>query len=257
MGGKAKAQKQPSAAAPMRRPDFQAVVKSWAGAKDVFFPLRLTKRSQDIKRIEEVLQPLMPLAELRLALGLVLLSGVLLFLIALSTTLVSLQLANFASDALTQVTGVAQQGLTLANLAPVAAFQFVLYVPLNLAITLIYEGLAFGIIRLTGGKGTFAQQLYLSSVAGLSMSFASVLSLFAPLPCIQVVAGIALVLLTLYILLFVIPKAYTLVHGIGFNHAFAITIILTILKLVALALITNVLAVAMGFPAPISYPGGY
>ncbi len=229
---------------------------TWAGAKDVFYLLRMGKRAEGIKSIDDALKPLLPLADLRLAISVIIISGILTAFLALVTTYESMQLANFAADALTQVTGIGQESLTWSNLLPIALFQFLLYVPINLVVTLAYEGLAFGILKVTGGKGTFPQHLYMASVVGLSMAFASVLSLFAPLPCLQIVAGIALIIVTLYLLLYVEPKAYMMVHDVSFWHAVAVTVILTIPKLIALAFITNALAMLMGFPAPINYPGG-
>ncbi len=260
MGGNQKRTGEPKPAKEGKAPPGKDLIgdarATWAGSKDVFYLLRMGKRAEGIKSIDDVLRPLLPLADLRLAIVIIVISGVLTAFLALVTTYESMQLANFAADALTQVTGIGQESLSWANLVPIAVFQLLLYVPINLAVTLAYEGLAFGILKVTGGKGTFPQHLYMASVVGLSMAFASALSLFAPLPCLQIVAGIALVIVTLYLLLYVEPKAYMLVHEVSFWHALAVTIILTIPKLVALAFITNALALLMGFPAPINYPGG-
>src|SRR5512143_924293 len=229
---------------------------SWTGAKDVFYLLRMGERAKRFKSMDEVLRPLLPLSDLRLAIALILISGLVITFLAFVTTYESMELANFAADALTQVTGIGQESLTWANLAPIAVFQLLLYVPINLVVTLVYDALAFGILKATGGKGAFPQHMYLASVVGLSMAFASALSLFAPLPCLQIVAGAALAVVTLYLLLYAEPKAYMIVHDVTFWHALAVTILLTIPKLVALAFITNALAIIMGFPAPINYPGG-
>ncbi len=247
-----KAEKAPSPAAPKKRSPLD---ESWEAAKNVFYFLRLTESSRKYKSLDEVLSPLVPLADLRLAVGLILLSGALMTLIALVTTFLSMQLANFASDTLTQVTGIPQESLTLANLVPIAAYQLILYFPINLAVTVAYEALAFGIIKLSGGEGTFTQQLYMASVTGLAMSFATLLSLAAPLPCLQIVAGLALVAITFYVLFYVNPKVYVIVHRIGFGHALLVTVVLTIPKLIVLAFASNYLALAMGFPAPVIFGG--
>lgn len=246
-----------SGTAPPRRSGFRAMRESWQGAKDMFYPLRLTKKSRQIKSIDEVLRPLLRLSDMRLALALVLLAGLITALLAFATTYESLQLANFQSEALSQVTGIAGTALTFADLGPVALFQFLLYVPVGFVAAVAGEALAFGTIKATGGKGTFTQQLYMASVAGLALSFASVLSLFGPLTCLfQFASGLALAALSVYILFYVIPKAYVLVHDIGFGHALAVSLVLTLVRLAALVIVTNSLAVMMGFPPPIDFSAG-
>lgn len=235
---------------------FESFQKSWAAAKDVYYFTRIWKSSKQYKNIDDVLKPLLPLADMNLALVLLILSGVILTFFAFLTTYESAQLANFASDTFTQVTGMAQTKLTLDSIMPIAVFQFALYIPFNLILILGYEALAYWIFKITGGKGTFTQQLYMSSVVTLSLSLASVLSLLTPIACLQIVGAIALVILTLYISLYVNPKAYSIVHNISFNHSLAVALVLDIIKIFALALAMNTIAMAVGLPAPITIPSG-
>ncbi len=259
MGGK-KSQKQPSPitkAAPEGKPPVgPAIWESWDAAQNVFYFLRFTKSSRRYKSLDEVLAPILRLSDMRLAITLLILSGAVLSVIALATTFLSMQLANFASDALTQVSGIPQESITLANLGPIVAYQLILYFPVNLIVAIAYEAVAYAIFRSSGGEGTFTQQLYMASVTGLSLALATLLSLASPLPCFQLVAGVALVAATVYILLYVNPKMYVIVHRIGFAHALLVSVLLTIPKLIVLALASDYLAVAMGFPAPVIFPGG-
>ncbi len=255
MGGKRRAEAAPSPAA-----DGKALksplAESWGGAANVFYFLRMTESAKKCKGLDAALSPLLPLADLRLAVSLILLSGAMLAVIAFATTFISMQLANFATDMFSQVTGIPTQSLTPANLVPIAIYQLIMYLPLNILITVAYEALAFGLIRISGGSGTFTQQLYMTSVSGLAMSMITLLSLAAPLPCLGILAGIALIIATLYVLFYVNPKIYVMVHRIGFGHALLITIVLTVPKLLVLAFASNYLAIAMGFPAPVLFPGG-
>src|SRR5262249_25012464 len=117
-------------------PAFLASVNA---AKDVFYFLRLGESSKKVKNADSVLRPLLPLANINLALLLLLLSGVIITVLSFLTTYESRNLANFASDTLTEATGVPQAKITMGMLVPVAAFQFLLYVPINLVTTVVYE----------------------------------------------------------------------------------------------------------------------
>src|SRR5262245_45130951 len=91
MGGK----KQKPAEPKSEKTYIAKVQESWEAAKSFF----------DRKRIVSTFEGILPLAEPRLSLGLLLLSSVIVTLISFGATLESMQLANFTSDTLGTVSG--------------------------------------------------------------------------------------------------------------------------------------------------------
>jgi hypothetical protein len=190
------------------------------------------------------------------AYAILLLSGIITFFLAFATSLESVYLVNYASDMISDVSGIPQPRLDLDSLVPVVVFQLILYLPVSIAATIISEALSFGIIKATGGAGKFMTQLYVASVIALSVSFGGVLSLFILLPCLQIIAGLGLLAVTLYFMLYVSARAYSAIHGISMLHAGIVVILLAIPRLAVLAFMTNWLAALMGLPAPIVLPEG-
>ena len=227
---------------------LESIKKTWERAKKLF----------DYKKIDEGIADIAQGGDFSLALWILLLAGFISLVIAFATEIEAFYIGNFTAETVSQISGIAPVKLTVDSLVPLGIFQFVLSVPMNIILTIVFELLAFGIIKATGGEGKFKDQMYAASVITLSLAFATVLGLFNPrasLLCIQLVASGALIVLSIYFTFFVTVKAYSIIHKITFIHALIIAVLVTIPKIVALTLLTNGVAVALGLPPPITIPG--
>ena len=219
---------------------------SYTAARELFHP----------ERVEKAVKNAIPEADLNLSLALFILSGLIIFVMALLTSIESVYLANFASELISEVSGVPQPRLELESLAPVVAYQFTVYLILGTAVALAAEGIVFGIFSLSGGKGKFEEQLFVSSIIALAFSFTSVLSLFMPLfPPVNVVAGAAIIAVTAYFAFYVTLKAYSVVHGISYTHALVVVLIIGLARLAVLYFLMGNLAAFFGLSNPTELAG--
>ncbi len=183
----------------------------------------------------------------RISLAVVLLAGIIIFAISLLTTMESIEVANFASDTMSELSGTIQPKLDYSVLLPVSAYQFLLYIIVGTLIFYAHEGIAFAIARLTGGRGTLGAQLYAASVAWLAVSFSLAASLLVPLPCLVFAALLSLALVSLvYLMVYSYARLYSEVHGISFMHSLAIVLLLIVPTLAVWALATNFVADLLG-----------
>jgi hypothetical protein len=227
-------------------PLLQKIIFCYKSAKDFYDPQKVT----------QTIKAAVAEADFNGAYAVLVIAGMITFCLALLTSLESVYLVNYSSDLVTQMSGIPQPRLDLSSIIPVVVYQILLYVPASIAVTLLHEGIAFVLIRLTGGKGKFRTQLFLASTVGLALSFSGVLSLFIPLPCLQIVAGIGIFLISVYFMFYVSGKAYMEIHGISALHAGLLLVLLSIARLGVQAILTNVLAIALGLPPPIGLPEG-
>jgi hypothetical protein len=131
---------------------------------------------------------------------------------------------------------------------------FIIFVPIGILVPLCLEMIAFYAFRVMGGKARLAEQLYLSSIVALAMSFASGLNIFAPVPILQIIGGMCLIAANIYLSLFVWGKAYSIAHRIHFAPAFVMALINAILKLVIMFLSVNAVAALLGLPPQMVLP---
>ncbi|HSB47585.1 MAG TPA: hypothetical protein VLD37_06235 [Candidatus Bilamarchaeum sp.] len=224
--------------------------------QDLAFCYNSAKEFYDPSKVAATIAAAAKKADRNVALAVFVLAGTVTFLLAFLTSLESVYLVNYSSDLVSQMSGIPQPRLELESLIPVAIYQILLYVPASIVVALLHEAITFGIFRATGGRGKFWTQVFLASIIGLSISFSGVLSFFVPLPCLQIVAGIGIFVLTLYFMFYVTGKAYMEIHGISALHAGVVILFLAIARLAVLAVLTNALAVLMGLPTPINLPEG-
>lgn len=241
MGGKKT--KPPVLAMP---PLLRKTISCYMSAKALYEPGKLA----------ETLGAMAGAADIRAAYAALALSGLVTLLLAFLTSLESVYLVNYSSDLVSEFSGIPQPRLELDSLVPVVAYQALLYLPFSIAIAVAHEALAFLIMKATGGKGSFSGQLYMAAVIALAISFSGVLSLFIPLPCLQVVAGFGILAINLYFLLYVSARAYSAVHGISVMHSLGVILLLVIPRFAILAFFTNWLAVLLGLSPPINMPEG-
>ncbi|MDD5171436.1 MAG: hypothetical protein PHF60_00170 [Candidatus ainarchaeum sp.] len=208
--------------------------RSWESAKNLFYH----------DKVASTLDGALKRADARHTAYIFALAALMTFIISVIATLESLEITKYTVDILEEISGTTLQ-TDFGNLGALIVFQYTT-VPITLVFIAIHELLVYRIARLTGGKGTFGQQFYLSSLVSLAMAFLSALYLFMALPCIGILALLGLVIGSAYLVLYVSPKAYARVHGISYVHAFAINIVLLILRMAALYFISNAMAGLLG-----------
>ena len=217
----------------------------WQSVKDLFY----------YNRVGPALAKELPNAGLRLGVYVFLAAGLVSAILTIAITAFSMHMAAFEYSMISEVSDIGEAEVQWGGLLPVALFQFLFLVPFGLVFSLVYEGVVYKAMRLSGGKGTFAQQYYLSSLVALSMAISSVLGLFGPVPCLRLPAALALLLLVLYFVFFVNVRAYQVVHDVSFLHPFAIVLLLAIPRLLVVMFIVNAAAPFFSLPEFISYSG--
>jgi hypothetical protein len=202
--------------------NYPALKASWDSAKKLF----------DYKSVDFTLKEALPHANLCFAMGTFLLAGLLIFVLAAISMVESIHIANFASETLSDITTTQQPKLSFDIVPVVMVYQFLLYVVIGTVINLLLDGIAYGSIRVTGGKGTLHQQLHLSSLVWLSVAMSTVVSLIAPLPCLGFVAFISMIFITIiYLMVYITGKAYSIAHQIPVWHGLIIAGVLIIPRL--------------------------
>lgn len=226
-------------------PALEKLSLCYAVAKDLFYP----------DRVKKGLERLVPASERGLAIGIFLLSGLIVFAMSFLTSLESIYLANYASELISEVKGIPMPSLELSSLLPVVAYQFIIYVVLALALALIFEGISFGLFRISGGRGKFREQLFLASIISLAFSFTTALSLLMPIPLLNVVSSLAIIVATGYLVFYVTTKAYTIVHDVSFMHALVVLVISGLPRIAVTIFAMQALAAALGLASPTDIQG--
>ncbi|MDD5340514.1 MAG: hypothetical protein PHV13_04680 [Candidatus ainarchaeum sp.] len=201
---------------------------AWGAAKSLF----------DYRKVDETLKQRLPGADLRSAVVIFVAAMLLGAVLSLIIYIESLYFAAFSYKTLAELAG--------STVEPQPDFstlgQFALFLALSSAIVflacLFQDGIAYYALRLTGGKGTFTRQYYLSSLVALSMAISSAIMIFGVVPCAGALAFFAYVAMTLYLMFWVRCRAYAMVHGLSGLHVFVI-VFLSCIPTVALLLAAN------------------
>ncbi|MBD3209875.1 hypothetical protein GF318_00665 [Candidatus Micrarchaeota archaeon] len=207
------------------------------------------------QQIEDTMKKELPYSNLQLALVVAGVSVLVSSLVYIVMMVETLHMVNYLSDLAAQEIVNSPPVLTMENITSFALFQLFFNAPLFLAVFLIFEALAFGAFKISGGKGTFEQQIYLSSLVLFAMNISTVLGLALPLPCLNLLSVPALLILTLYFILFVNVKAYGLVHDVSFLHGLTVLILLGIPRLWVLVVVPEMAAGLFGLPNGIDFGG--
>ena len=224
---------------------FSPFVKSWNSAKSLFAP-----------KLDDALKEALILANLKLALKIFVFAALIATFISVLTLLESMYLTNFTTDTLAQVTGTIIPKITIAEFWPVAMLQIIINLPLALAVSFFCECVAYSIAKATGGTGTFARQFHLAAIISLSLTMVGLLVLLMPVPCIQILAWVAMIIGMIYLWVYVTGKSYSLVHGISFPHALVIAIVIVIIRSIVTILMMNFIAGLMNLPPIVNFGGG-
>ena len=211
--------------------------------------LKCAKSLFHYNKAQHTLKQELPNANIRLALTVFLAAALISAILAVAIAAASMYMTAFEYGTLSEASNIDEPEIQWKDLVPVALFQFLFLVPFSLVFGLAYEGIAYHAIRITGGKGTFTQQYYLSSLVALSLTLSLVLGFLTPVPCLQILAVLALMVLALYFTFFVNAKAYQVVHDISYPHAFAIVLLLIIPGLLVILFAISVASAFFGLPA--------
>ncbi|MEW6035435.1 MAG: hypothetical protein AB1529_02380 [Candidatus Micrarchaeota archaeon] len=251
MGGKRKAEPVPSRSPSTAMRPFENaferafgmktgdIGKSWEGAKSLF----------NHGKAEPAMKELLERADERLGYALIGAGCLLLFVLTFAASAEYVHVVNFESRTVGDIVGEQLPTLDPPILIPIAAYSFILHAVLTFALNLAQEFAAFHIARLTGGTGTFRQQLYLSSVVWLAVSMSWSVTLLGPLYCLAFVAIASLILVTfLYLMVYMNGRAYAIAHNISLLHGATIAFVLVVPKIAIWMLASSALATLMGLP---------
>jgi len=213
-------------------------LKAWQDAKGLF----------DYRQADTTLAGALPGARFYGALAIIAAAGIIACAITMATNLEAAYLANFMIDTLREAGMGTVEHITAAGLAPMMAANFLLIVPFGIAYEIAVAAASFSILRLMGGKGTLAAHFQLYSLVFLAQSMVTVLALAIPLPCLNMLAMVAMVVITIYLCVYVRAKAYVAVHQVPFAYALALAGVLLIGNTVVITCVTNALAAFFGLP---------
>ncbi len=210
------------------------IAKAWNQASELF------KHDKTEQAIDNAINE----ANMQTAMKIFILGGFIVFAISLATSYESILVAQFQADTINELGQ--QMILPTVDWPRLVAYQFILYVAIGTIISLAFEWLAYIAAKALGGKGTMAQQFHIAAVITLAISFAAIISILAPLPCIQFIALLGWIAILVYFSVYITAKAYVKVHSISFLRASVIAIVAFILRNALLFLVTNALLEFMG-----------
>ncbi|MFH0884171.1 MAG: hypothetical protein V1861_00490 [Candidatus Micrarchaeota archaeon] len=255
MGGKkasVKAQKKDRTAGKLPRIESIAglrvdeVVKSWRMARDLF---SLDKHMAAITEASQT-------SNAALAFGIIILAGFVLLGIGILNSAEFVLFANARYDTMAEITNTEMPSIDYAILVPAAIYQFFLYVVFGSVIMIGSEGIAYGLAKITGGRGSLGQHLYASSVVWLAAGFSMLSSFLLPLPCIGIAGLLAVFFITtLYVMVYLYARTYSTVHDISLPHAITISIIILLLRFVVWAAAVSITSGALGIDPTITSGG--
>ena len=200
------------------------------------------------RKIEKTMEDELPNADLRLAVMVIVAAGILSSMISILINLESIHLINFTYEVASEITAEPAPQISFDQLVPFALFQLLFNVPFIVLFTLVYEGIMFKILKALKGKATFMQQFYLSSIVMFAVALSSGVGLLLPLPCLQLLGIVAMIVLTVYFSLYVSARAYQVAHRIPFVHSFIVVALLLLPRFILMSVVVNAAAVFFGLP---------
>lgn len=215
----------------------------WDKAKSLFYH----------GKVDETLESLLPSANLRNGLIILVVAGVLAAVLSLVIDIETTYFSSFTYKALSDITGIAERQSDYSGVGPFALFVFLFSLPFSIVFSFIQDGVVFYALRLTGGKGTFTSQLYLSSIVNLSMVMASGVMFLSPLPCLNLIAFLLYFGLILYFLFIVRSKAYAMVHDLSYYHVLVVVLAVSVPALVIIYMANGAAAGFFNLPSTYVY----
>lgn len=224
--------------------DLMALGSAWETAKGLF----------DYGRTGDALDRTLPSAGIRRAAIIFIAAGMLTMALSVAIYVESLHFAAFTLTALEEVGALAKGQVQpdYSTLGPFALFML-FTLPFAFLLSLAQEGIAYYGLRLTGGKGGFAEQYYLSSFVALSMAMSSGIMVLGPVPCVGMLAFAAYLLMTLYFIFIVRSKAYARLHGVAHLHAALVVLLSCVFVVIVGSAVNAAVTGALGLPQAAMY----
>ena len=199
----------------------------------------------DPKKVEEIFKENMKNASTKTGLILFFMSGIITLIFGLLSSLEVSYILNYYQEIASQaIEGAA--ALSIESAVFLAIVDLFIWIPFFVIFIFIYEKIIYHVFKAIGGKGSFEQQYYASSLVSLALGFTTTLSLVVPIPCFNLIALVAMLALTVYFSLFVNVKAYEIVHGIPFLHCFIVSLLFIIPKTIVLTLAPEMIISFLG-----------
>ena len=197
--------------------------QSWKDAWDFF----------DYRKTDTTVDGAIARADFRNGVVLFLLGTLFASLVAFILISLSTYFAAYSYPSISEKGVVAEPDIDMSSIYPVAAFLFLFGLPFSFLLGLVQEGAIAFILKLTGGKGTFRTQYYLGAVVGLSIAIAGMIGFLIPFPLLGLVAVLAEVLVTIYLMFYIRAKAYARIHDVSYLHSLVINILVLLPTTVA------------------------
>jgi len=198
--------------------DIEKLSLSWDSAKELFH----------YDRIDSTFESLLPQASLRAGAIVFFAAAIIAVILAFLSSIGMTYFEAFRYETIAELHGAdIEPEIDFSGLVPYSLYLLLFIVPFSMVFTLVYEWVAWRLLKLTGGKGEFKKQYQLASILTLSMSMVMALELLAPVPFLSYLAFFAFWLLFMYFGFFVRCRAYALVHDISFLHAFVIFVVVS------------------------------
>jgi hypothetical protein len=186
----------------------------WKASKDLFDP----------RKAGPVFKEKSGSSDFRAGFLIFLCSAILCALIIFTGVMTQAYLQAYTYQEVRQKGGFDVNSTVMSQLNP-ALMAMILFIPLSLLFTLVLEGLVFALAKISGGKGSFSNQFYLSSLVGLARAAMTMILLLGAVYCAGAIVAVIYLILLAYFLIYVTPKAYATAHSINFFHALIITIL--------------------------------
>src|SRR5208283_4614954 len=210
---------------------YRMMMKPWDSAKRLF----------NYHSIDGVLEKALPDAEMRLAIEVFILAGLITFIMSLAYVVGSAYIENAELATVHDTTGVALPSIMMTTLfAPILLF-FIIFVPVSILVSLALQYCAFRVLRTMDGRATFTQHIYLSSVVTLAAALVTGLYIFFPIPCLGLLGGICFIATNLYLGMIVAGRAYSIAHRIGPIPGFDIALVVADLNIAIILFLANAL----------------
>lgn len=224
--------------------DVLSLGRAWETAKRLF----------DYGGADDALDKALPSAGIRQAAIIFIAAGLLSMVLSLAIYVESLHFAAFTLKALSEVGALAAGNIEpdYSTLRPFTLFML-FTLPFAFLLSLAQEGMAYYGLRLTGGRGRFAEQYYLSSFVALGMAMSSGIMVLGPVPCVGMLAFAAYLLMTLYFIFIVRSRAYARLHGVAHLHAALVVLASCIAVILVGSAVNAAVTGALGLPQAAMY----
>jgi hypothetical protein len=217
---------------------YRELGKVWNSAKLLF----------DYKKINKTFEEALPNADFRIGLVAFILAGFIGSAVAAISKFEEVHFGIYTYNTFSEVAEIGTVALDTEPIIKFAMLQLLIAFPFGVIFHLGYERVIYQIFKMVGGKATFAQHYYVSAIMAMAFAMVSFLGLLAPLPCLGVTAVVAIIILTLYFILYVNARAYEIAHKIPFAYALIAILVFLIPRLLIITFVMTFAGNALGIP---------